>query len=142
MLFILWSHLPSAVVQDAQSLSFATLAEKWVKDLAGFMDSVAISGWDATPAGSLHAWYQRSMETLRASESSLFLFDPTILLLRLVLHLQSTLLTHHNFTINKLGKGNASVLIPLEFIHEWRDELLKGISNNPAILRGLLVPTT
>jgi hypothetical protein len=140
MLFILWSNLPSAVVQDAQSLSFAKLAEKWIKDLAGFMESAAISGWDSAPAGQLHAWYQDSMDTLRASEPNLFLFDPTILLLRLVLHLQSTLLTRHNFTINKPGKGNASVLIPLEFVHKWKDELLKGISNDPAILRGLLLP--
>ena len=64
MLFILWSNLPSAVVQDAQSLSFAKLTKKWIMDLAGFMENAAISGWDSAPAGQLHAWYQQSMESL------------------------------------------------------------------------------
>ena len=108
MLFILWSNLPSAVVEDAQSLSFVTLAEKWVRDLAGFMESAAIAGWDSAPAGQLHVWYERSLKTLRASDHTQFLFDPTILLLRLILHLQSTLMTRHNQQIWKGRRFSAS----------------------------------
>ena len=140
MLFILWSNLPSAVLEDAQSLSFATLAQKWVNDLTDFMETAAIDDWDSSPAGQLHIWYERTMKALRTSDPSLFLFDPTILSLRLVTHLQSTLLTHHNFAINKSGKSKTSVLILLDFIRNWKDELLTGISKNPAIIRGLLSP--
>ncbi len=141
MLFILWSNLPSAVVEDAQSLSFAALAEKWVNNLAGFMESSAIGEWDSAPAGQLHIWYERSMKTLRTSDPSLFLFDPTVLLLRLIVHLQSILISRHNFAINKPGKSKASVLIPLDFVRKWKEELLTEMRNDPATIRGLLSTT-
>lgn len=142
MLFTLWSSLPSAVVDDAQSLSFATLVEQWISDLVRFMEGAAFDGWDSAPAGQLHIWYSTSMKALRQSDPLLYLFDPTILLLNLILHLQSTLQSRHHFVINKPGKGKSSALIPLDFIREWRDDLLKVLGSDTATVRALLTPST
>ena len=140
MLFVLCSNLSSAVVEEAQSLSFASLVKKWVSDLVDFMESVAIDGWDSAPAGQLHAWYTASMKTLQSSDRTQFLFDPTVLLLRLMLHFQTTLQERHSFAINRQGRNNTSVLIPLEFIQKWRDDLLKQMETDTSIIQGLLLP--
>jgi len=91
LLFILWPNIPSVVVEDVFQLSFAILAEKW-KDLALFMEAVALDDWDSAPATKLHSWYDSALKRLKASDQNTFLFDPTVLLSQLLIHLHLSIL--------------------------------------------------
>ena len=137
LLFILWPNTPSVVVEDAFQLSFAILAEKWIEDLALFMEAVALDDWDSAPATKLHSWYDGALKRLKASDQNTFLFDPTVLLSQLLVHLHSSILARHCYDITK-QQERKSLLIPLEFIRVWKHELLKEMKRDLGILRELM----
>ena len=135
VLFIKWPALPTLVMDSASQLSFSTLAQNWVDDLSQFLEDVDMNIGDAVPASSLQEWYSCALKRLREADPKQFLFDPTIFLARLLVHLRSTLQNVNHFDINGATKSGGPVFIPLCFIRSWKKEFLSNLNKDLTMLR-------
>ena len=139
VLFIRWPTLPSAVVDAAAQLSFSVLAQNWINDLAQFLEDTEVTLGDAVPASKFQEWYSRTLKVLHSADPRQYLFDPTLFLSRLLIHLRSTLHMIHHFDINGTTRSGGPVFVPLCFIRRWKEELILKIHENLANLCELVV---
>jgi hypothetical protein len=126
--------LPTLVMDSALQLSFSTLAQNWVNDLTHFLEDVDINFGDTVPASSIQAWYSHILKTLREADPKLYLFDPTVFVARLLIHLRSTLQHVNHFDINGVTKSGGPVFVPLCFIRSWKEEFLSGLNKDLTFL--------
>jgi hypothetical protein len=138
VLFIKWPTLPTLVKDSASQMSFSVLAQNWVNDLAQFLEDVEMNFGDAVPASSFQEWYSRTLKRLREADPKQYLFDPTIFLARLLIHLRSTLQTVNHFDINGATKSGGPVFVPLCFIRSWKKDFLSKLNEDLTVLRGFV----
>lgn len=130
VLFIKWPVLPTIVKDSASQLSFSTLAQNWVNELCQYLEDVEVNFGDAVPASSLQEWYSHTLKRLREADPKQYLFDPTIFLARLLIHLRSTLQNVNHFDINGATKSGGPVFVPLCFIRSWKREFISKLNED------------
>lgn len=138
VLFIKWPTLHTLVTDAASQLSFSSLAQNWITNLCQFLDDAETNLGDAVPASKLQEWYSQTLRRLRDADPNRYLFDPTLFLARLLIHLRSTLYTVNHFDINGATKSGGPVFVPLCFIRCWKEGLLSKLHEDLTILRGLI----
>lgn len=138
VLFIRWPTLHTLVTDAASQLSFSALAQNWINDLCQFLEDAEVNLGDAVPASRFQEWYACTLKYLREADPKRYLFDPTLFLARLLIHLHSTLYTINHLDINCATKSGGAVFVPLCFIRCWKEKLLSELHGDMAILRGLI----
>ena len=133
MLFVRWAAVPTLVVDEATELSFTARAQHWVNDLVQFLESGECGG-DSFPASKLQEWYATTLNTLRGADSRQYLFDPTLFLSRMFIHLRTTLVTINRFDINGVARSKGPIFVPLCFMRSWKDELLTKLQGDQTTL--------
>jgi hypothetical protein len=100
------------VTDAASQLSFSTLAQNWINDLCQFLEDAEVNLGDAVPASKFQERYSLTLKCLREADPKRYLFDPTLFLARLLIHLRSALYTINHFDINGATKSGGPFLCP------------------------------
>ena len=129
LLFIRCSSDPSAVLDEAISISFTTRASQTANSLKRYLESAGVAG-DAVSSSKISNWYQAMCHDLKKSNRYDHLFDPTLLVVGIMKHLVTSLQTN-----NKLDAVSQSILIPLCFIRSWALDFAEAVKMDPAWLR-------
>jgi len=137
ILFMWWPALPSLVTDEATKLSFIARAQYWVNDLVQFLEGEECVG-DSFPASKLQEWYAATLKILCSVDPRHYLFDPTVFLVRMLVHLRSTLLNVNRFDINGATKSKGPIFVPLCFVRSWKEELLPKLHGNQSVLSELM----
>jgi len=119
---------PREIASEAEKLCFKTRTLQVIDSLQAFLESRGVRG-DAVHSSALADWYGLQFKELKKVSPSLYLFDPSILLSRLVRNLVFTLAE-----INKFDVSKTNVLIPLVFVWSWAQNLKSLLQADESIL--------
>jgi hypothetical protein len=121
-ILFLHTNVPADRVSDeANELCFKTRVLAAVDSLYNFLESIPAPG-DGVLSSGLAEWHRARFEELKTEPRHLHLFDPSKLVVKVVEDLANSLRINYKLDINKKTR-----VIPLDFIREWHETLIKNI---------------